>query len=304
MMKNIRYTFTEIDACNMCGHPTSSAKVLGQRLNKSQGSNPKSKTGISVSVVQCTNCGLIYSNPQPIPADIQDHYGIPPENYWTEDYFKIDPMFFVSYIDKATELIDFKPGMKALDIGTGVGKCMVALSAAGFDTYGLEPSEPFRARAISQLNIPEDRLRLGMVETLDYPEGEFDFINFGAVLEHLYSPAFCIERALKWLRPNGVIHIDVPSSAWLIPKIYNSYFKLIGTNYTTNLSPMHEPFHMYEFGLRSFEALSKKLGLEIAHHQYSVCGIYHIPKALHPLLKWHMRRTDTGMDLTIWLRKK
>ena len=32
-----------------------------------------------------------------------------------------------------------------------------------------------------------------------------------------------------------------------------------GTNYVTNISPMHSPFHLYEFGLKSFEELGKKI---------------------------------------------
>src|SRR5215213_5988425 len=84
------YFFDEITQCNMCGDKTDAHKVLGQRLNQSQGLRPKSKTGISVSIMQCTNCGLIYANPQPRPVNFQDHYGIPPEDYWQPHYFEFD----------------------------------------------------------------------------------------------------------------------------------------------------------------------------------------------------------------------
>ena len=77
-------------------------KILGQRLNQSQGFNPKTKTGISTSVMQCRSSGLIFSNPQPVPFDIQDHYSVPPENYFRPDQYN-------------KKLSDFKQGMKALD---------------------------------------------------------------------------------------------------------------------------------------------------------------------------------------------
>ena len=51
----------------------------------------------------------------------------------------------------------------------------------------------------------------------------------------------------------------------------------MGTNYVTNLSPMHVPYHLYEFDLKSFELNAKKLGYEIAHFEYFVCNIYKIP---------------------------
>ena len=71
----------------------------------------------------------------------------------------------------------------------------------------------------------------------------------------------------------------------------------------TNLSPMHEPFHMYEFDIRSFRKLAQKLNFEIVEHYLDVCSIYHIPQFLQPILKWYMKKSNTGMQLTVWLRK-
>ncbi|MCJ8163784.1 class I SAM-dependent methyltransferase [Pontibacter sp. E15-1] len=302
-MERLKYFFDEIENCNFCGRPTSENKILGQRLNKSQGFAPKSKWGITTTVVRCTNCSLIYSNPQPVPFDIQSHYGIPPESYWREAYFKVNPNYFSRQIETAKKLIAFQKGMKALDIGAGIGKCMISLERAGFDTYGLEPSVSFRNKALDVMGISPDRLKTGMIEDSDYPEGAFHFITFGAVLEHLYNPAQCIEKALRWLSPDGIIQIEVPSSDWLVSKILNLYYRLKGTTYVTNLSPMHEPFHLYEFGLISFKELSRKLDFQIAHHEYDVSIVYHLPKPLHPLLKWYMGKTNQGMQLTVWLKK-
>lgn len=62
--------------------------ILGKRLNKSQGLSPSKKSGITTTIFKCGNCDLIYNNPMPIPVDIQDHYCVLPESYWTENYFK------------------------------------------------------------------------------------------------------------------------------------------------------------------------------------------------------------------------
>lgn len=303
-MKKLRYYFEEVGQCVMCGHSTNKNKVLGQRLNKSQGVKPRDKFGISTSVIQCVNCHLIYSNPQPIPFDIQDHYGIPPEEYWKEGYFTWNPSYFSHEISVAKKLLNSKENLTALDIGAGLGKAMISLEKAGFDVYGLEPSIPFRNKAIEKMGISADRLKLGMIEELEYPNEFFDFITFGAVLEHLYNPADCIERALQWIKPGGVIQIEVPSSDHLISKLLNFYYRLIGTNYVTNLSPMHDPFHLYEFGLNSFKELSKRMPFDIAFHEYFVCNIYHVPGFLHTPLRWYMQRSNKGMQLSIWLRKK
>lgn len=139
--QQLRYYFDFIDKCNMCGSSTDKHKILGKRLNQSQGKNPEKKIGITTTIVKCTNCGLIYSNPQPVPVDLQDHYGVPPENYWREEYFAINDNYFKVEIERLKSLIDFKNGMKSLDIGAGLGKAMLALSNAGFDAYGFEQSQ-------------------------------------------------------------------------------------------------------------------------------------------------------------------
>lgn len=301
--KRLRYFFEEIKTCEMCGDPSAQHKVLGQRLNQSQGLSPKKKTGISVSVMRCRNCSLIYPQPMPIPFDIQDHYGTPPEDYWKEDYFTYSPDYFSYQIGTVKKLLPFRDGMKALDIGAGLGKCMISLANAGFDTYGFEPSQPFFERAISKMGISPDRLKLGMVEEMDYPDNSFDFISFGAVFEHLYHPSENLSKALRWLKPGGIIQLEVPSSKHLIARLFNFYYRLRGTNYVTHISPMHTPFHLYEFHLKSFSELGKRLGYRIEMHEYFVGDIWFIPRLLHPLLRAWMKWTNTGLQLNIYLRK-
>jgi ubiquinone/menaquinone biosynthesis C-methylase UbiE len=199
--------------------------------------------------------------------------------------------------------LPFRPGFKALDIGAGIGKSMISLEKAGFEAYGFEPSEPFYNRAITRMNIDPNRLKLGMLEEMEYEEAFFDFITFGAVFEHLYHPAKGLQKALKWLKPGGLMQLEVPSADHLIPKLINFYYRLIGTNYVTNISPMHEPFHLYEFTLKSFEQLAKRLGFEIVFHEYYVSEIYFVPKPFHPVLRRYMRATNTGMQLAVWLKK-
>ncbi len=286
MSKRLHYYFNYRDHCEMCQDSTVNHKILGQRLNQSQGFNPKTKSGISTTIMQCTNCKLIYANPMPIPFSLQDHYGVTPEDYWKPSYFQIEENYFADQVARFKSLKQFKNGMKALDVGAGIGKCIIALIKAGFDASGFEPSKSFYERALNKMNIDQKRLKLGMIEEVEYPENEFDFINFGAVLEHFYNPAACIGRAMKWLKPGGLMQIEVPSSDYIVSKFINTYFRIIGTNYVTNLSPMHDPFHLYEFSLESFKAYVKQSSeYSIAFHEYYVCSAEPFPKFTHRLLK-------------------
>jgi 2-polyprenyl-3-methyl-5-hydroxy-6-metoxy-1,4-benzoquinol methylase len=287
----------------MCGSETSTHTVLGKRLNRSQGKNPKGKIGITTTIAKCCHCGLIYSNPQPVPYDLQDHYGVTPEDYWKESYFQMREDHFQGELKRIHQLIDFRKGMKSLDIGAGLGKTMVALRDAGFDAYGFEPSPQFYERVVSKLGIGRDKLKLAMMENAEYANDTFDFITFGAVLEHLYDPSEAIIKAMTWLKPNGLMHIEVPSSDWLMNKLINAFYRLKQTDYVGNISPMHNPFHLYEFGLKSFHEHSMKNRYDVAFHEYYVCPT-NMPKVVDYVLRKLMKRTGTGMQLCVWLIKK
>jgi SAM-dependent methyltransferase len=287
----------------MCGAPPEAFRLLGMRMNRSQGLRPKTADGIAVSVKKCRVCELVFADPQPIPVSLDDHYGIPPEDYWTGARFDIEDGYFATETADAKRLLQDRPTLAALDIGAGLGKVMIVLGRAGFDVSGIEPSSQFRDRAIQAHGIDPGLLLLSTIEEAEFPAEKFDFITFGAVLEHLYDPAAAIEKCLRWLKPGGIIHAEVPSSAHLISRLINRYFRLKGTNFVTNLSPMHVPFHLYEFGLSSFEKHGARVGYEIADHRFSVCTIYHFPAIVHKPLRWWMERRQSGMQLTVYLRK-
>lgn len=298
----MQYSFKNIEQCNMCGTSTNQAKVLGRRMNCSQGVRPKRRVGIAITIMQCQLCSLVFANPLPIPVSISQHYGNPPEKYWHENYFKIDENYFKTQINTFFELYGTHRNLQALDIGAGIGKCMKALENSGFSAYGLEPSEPFYIRALNKMEISAEKLKLSSMETVEYLDEQFDFITFGAVLEHLYDPSLSILKSLKWLKPKGLMHIEVPSSMWLTNKIYNLIYRIQGLDYVGNISPMHNPFHLYEFGLQSFKIHAQKNGYEIAKHQFMVCDTF-LPKILDSIVKPVMKKTDTGMQLEIWLQK-
>jgi SAM-dependent methyltransferase len=292
------YTFRPVPLCEMCG--SANRRLLGLRLSASQGLRPRRAEGIAVPVKRC-QCGMVYADPLPVPAAMADHYDLPPEEYWTNQA-PWDESYFAREIADAKRLLGFTPGMTALDIGAGRGLAMKSLAHAGFDAFGIEPSAPFRDRAIADGADPA-RLTLAALEDAAFAPASFDFITFGAVLEHLYSPGLALEKALGWLRPGGVIQAEVPSSRWLISRLVNAFFRLAGTTYVTNISPMHAPFHLYEFSLAAFEAKGRELGFTVAEHRFMACDPVHVPRLLKPLAARVMDATKTGMQLTVWLRK-
>jgi 2-polyprenyl-3-methyl-5-hydroxy-6-metoxy-1,4-benzoquinol methylase len=179
---------------------------------------------------------------------------------------------------------------------------MVAFQRNNYDVYGLEPSEPFYKKAIEKTGISSEKLILTTIEDYEFEPEQFDVIILAAVLEHLYYPNDVIKKLMVGLKPGGLIFIEVPHSKWLISRILNAFYKIKGLDYVTNLSPMHSPFHLFEFSLQSFEQNAKINNYEILDYTYYVCDTF-MPKILNPLLIPFMKYTKTGMELAIWLRK-
>lgn len=188
---------------------------------------------------------------------------------------------------------------RALDIGAGLGKGMATLARNGFDTFGIEPSAAFHGRAIGN-GIDPDRLQLAPVEDAQYEPGTFDFVSFAAVLEHLQDPAAALTRALGWLAPSGLIHVEVPSAKWLLGRLLNLATRGLGMDYVTNLSPMHPPYHLYEFTLASFEHHAQLASYEVVDHRFYPCTTF-LPPLAEALAHRVMAATGTGMQLEAWL---
>ena len=168
---------------------------------------------------------------------------------------------------------------------------------------GLNRPLHFHARALEFTGLPESRIINAAIENVAFSEAQFDFITFGAVFEHLYHPRECLEKALFWLKPGGILHVKVPSSSWLIETIYHNFLKAKGSGLTSFLSPMHSPYHLYSFSKKSFEMNQAVMGFRLLDSRIDPCQIFYFPVLLKSFVFHLMRITGTGMQLTIYLQK-
>ena len=213
------YQFRRPTACAMCGSPEDRWRILGRRLDRSQGWVPWRVAGAATTVVRCKVCGLVFAKPMPIPGALTEHYDMEPEAYFYPEHTAFQDGVFQWEIQRARELLALAIPPAVLDVGAGTGKVMAALKNAGFDVWGIEPSPTFRKRALEQYALDPTRLQQVWIEEASFPPDSFDFVTFGAVLEHLLAPGDAIKRALLWLRPGGLIHAEVPSSRWLVGRL-------------------------------------------------------------------------------------
>jgi len=300
-MKQIKYAFTFSNHCNMCHAKSNNFKILGKRLNKSQGVIPSKKTGITTTIVQCQACGLIFPNPLPRPETIDTHYS---RNSGYSINQGLIPNYFKKQIKQFYKLSGLKTGWGciALDIGAGIGNTLISLKEENFDICGIEPSTEIYHTAITKTSINSSKLKNTSIENCKFRKNSFDFIIFASVLEHLYDPSAAIINALTWLKPSGLIYIEVPSSKFLTSKIVNFFYKITGSDYVTNTSPMHYPFHLYEFELNSFNKHAQIHGYQIIQYKYTPVRKTYLPRFLD-LIKIIMNATHTGAQIELWLKK-
>jgi len=247
------------------------------------------------------------AHPQPRPQNITDHYAMAAEEYWEQARLEISPAYqenFRRYGARAFQQLGARAGLRALDIGCGIGKDMHMLRALGFDVMGIEPSPAFRARALEQFEFTPESIVLGAVEDVEFEAASFDYVYFGACLEHLYRPDQAIERAMRWLRPGGLVYAEVPFRDHLITRLINGLYSVLAPGMTTSTSPMHPPYHLYEFAPDGFVQHGRRAGYSVIQSEVQTTGhVWHVPRALWPSMNALMRASGSGIQLHVWLQK-
>lgn len=297
------YNFNIINNCNICGSNIQKHKYIGKRYNRSQGFFFKKKLNdIHTNIYKCKVCKTIFSNPLPIPVkDFERYENLHPNQ--TNQMLNFDKNIFDYELSIINKYFNNKK-LKFLDIGCGNGYLLNKLYKKNFDVYGLEPVKKFFDVCINSFPHLQNKVENMPIENFNFGNKEFDIISFNSVLEHLINPSMQIKLLLNNLADNGIIHIEVPSSNWLISKLINFFKLLTIQNNVTNLSPMHHPYHYFEFSYESFKLNGINNGYKVINHYYRVSEVdYKIPLFCKKILKFIMKKTNTGKQIVVFLKK-
>ena len=220
---------------------------------------------------QCHRCTLIFLDPQPTPAQLEQLYG---KEYFTERPNYDRTQQDVKFIEEGKQLdlsqpkpdkfVDYMranyPGRKFryLEVGCGPGYTLKSLQSLGWETHGLEISAHAADFARRELDLP---VVTGNIETTeDFHENQFDLAYMGDVLEHLLSPSAVLAKFSRILAPGGLLVLALPSVLNLpMVRLGFAAYRLLGKERKMDLPP----YHLYEFTPATITALLQKAGFDV-----------------------------------------
>ena len=244
--------------CNLCGADKETARYP-HTIREDSGAedwSPYACThdgyGRHHTIVQCGDCGLVYTNPRPDHHSIVDTYQAVEDPLYVEER-EGRVLTFERHLKPLERLTGPPRGRSLLDVGCYTGVFVEIAARHGWQAWGLEPSRWAAEQARDRgLNVV-----LGALETAELSEGYFDVVTLWDVIEHLADPHRSLQRVRRLLKPGGlvVVHtIDIESV----------FARLMGARW-----PWLMEMHLYYFSKRTLCEMLEKCGFDVldAHSQ-------------------------------------
>lgn len=198
----------EAVACPLCGATTTERLAGGDRY------------GMGLVTVGCRACGLVFTNPQPTAAAVDEFY----REHYRSFYQSVEQpdLDYIRRFDKdrraaqlAATLKDkgaLRPGARVLDVGAAEGSVLKALRDAqpAIEPVAIEPGAAFAAFAARHVPCRTFADLAGLRATDPAP---FQLVVVNHVLEHAKAPLHLLAECRDLLATDGQLYVDVPDLA-------------------------------------------------------------------------------------------
>ncbi len=240
----------EFVACNLCGSSRTRLRfpsTLSRRGDRAADFRCTSDGyGIHPPIVQCLDCGLIYTNPRYEAAEITEAYrAVEDPLYVLEREGRV--LTFERHLRPIEALAGPGQGRRLLDVGCHIGVFLEIAGAHGWEAWGVEPSrwavEIARAKGL--------RVVEGTLREAAFPDAWFDVVTMWDVIEHLSDPMGELREVHRILKPGGwvVIHtMDIESP----------FARLLGARW-----PWLMEMHLYYFSRRTLRRMLERAGFQV-----------------------------------------
>jgi len=222
------------DPCPLCGHV--GAQEWLQASDRFHGRQQ------AYTLVRCSACSLVWLGEPPRPEEMHLHY--------TEAYHKLisqagdNP---ARWLERKADIAKYKQSGALLDLGCSSGSFLESMRSKSLSLFGIEMSASCAKAAESRSGA---QVFVGDILEAPFPPGSFDVITCFDVLEHLYEPRRIMTKVAEWLKPGGIVYVQVPNIDSAEARVFGSYWQ-----------GLELPRHLFHYSPASFRFLAESVGL-------------------------------------------
>ena len=215
----------------------------------------------SFPAAQCGRCGMRFLDVQPVGETLSRMY--------SAEYFEVDfrcgrsdtnsfdeSAFKAENDGLLARFAPYRGAGRLLEVGCASGWLLKHAADRGWQTTGVELSAEAVAHARG-LGVP---VLQGALEDVTLPEGAFDLVYMGDVLEHVPDCRDTAARVAKLLAPGGHFFLRGPITTHSLARALA--LRAYGVAGRT-IVLREPPYHLWEFTPRSLAALMRTVGLEV-----------------------------------------
>ena len=296
-------------ACNLCGARDARLIYPSTLTNLTPNAEDFRCTsaayGVHPPIVKCNMCGLMYANPRWESSVVNDNYTVVEDPTYVEER-EGRVLTFSRNLKPFESLVAKSETRRLLDVGCHIGVMVDLAQKAGWESWGVEPSQWASEQARKQgLHVLTGTLNDAVV-----PENYFDVVTLWDVVEHLTDPAAELRNAHRVLKPGGIFAIHTID-------IESPFARFMGSRW-----PWLMEMHLYYFSPRTLGKMLEKNGFEVTSSSaqgrylrlgYFITRIEPYSKALYRLLDSIITRlnwcevaipVNFGDLFTLYARKK
>lgn len=204
----------------------------------------------------CENCEFSFVYPQPKVEWLRDEVYSPESGYQANKNhdLSIEKEDRVSrkILDTLTKL---KPHGRILDVGSSSGQFLFWAKERGLNGSGVEINT-YTAN-IAKANGLD--VHVGFLQDAPFAKKSFDIINLGDVLEHVNEPRTLLEKALEFLKDDGLLVISTPNTDCFWSQTTLALYRFFKIPW----APATPPHHLAQFSYKNLNILLAKQGMAV-----------------------------------------
>lgn len=169
-------------------------------------------------LLRCGSCSLVWLDSPPSPEEMPYHYGV---DYHRVVVESVEVDLLKRWRHPRQRVLEMCKGGALLDIGCSSGGFLRTLKNKDWELHGIEISPNEAAMAAESTGA---QVFVGNILDAPFAPQSFDVITGLHVMEHVYNPQEVIGKIWQWLKPGGVLYLQIPNIDGLEAHLLRSYW--------------------------------------------------------------------------------